>query len=218
MGPMRLVLASGSPRRRELLALAGLLFETTRVDLDETPYPGETPAAYVERLAWEKARAALSDLSASPSLSEQPPGLARAARGALSELSTVVLAADTTVALDGEIFGKPLDAADARAMLRRLSGREHEVLTGLCVLGPERDVRRVVVSRVRFTRLSDEAIAWYVADGEPLDKAGAYGYQGKGALWVDGIVGSASNIVGLPLAETMAALVEAGVAPPWRGP
>ncbi len=180
-----LVLASASPRRRELLGGLGLAFAVRPVDLDETPRPGEEPQPYVLRLAREKA----------------------AARAAPGEL---VLAADTIVVLDGELLGKPRDPEDARRMLRRLAGREHTVYTGVALeepgTGPSDAVGRrtaaVDASEVRIAELSDEQIAWYVATGEPLDKAGSYAVQGLGALLVERIAGNYTNVVGLPLPLT----------------
>jgi len=174
----RLVLASASPRRRDLLASLGLDFEVRPVDLDETSRPGEAPEVYVTRLAREKAAAALR------------PG-------------ELVLAADTVVVLDGELLGKPADPAEARAMLRRLAGREHVVHTGV-ELAEHRPagVRRagaVATSRVEIAPLDDATIAWYVATGEPLDKAGAYAIQDLGALFVETVDGNYTNVVGLPL-------------------
>lgn len=186
-----LVLASASPRRRELLGGLGLAFAVRPVDLDETPQPGEEPRAYVLRLAREKA----------------------AARAAAGEL---VLAADTIVVLDGELLGKPRDTEDARRMLRRLAGREHTVYTGVALEepggGPDgtRRTADVDASRVRIAPLSDERIAWYVATGEPLDKAGSYAVQGLGALLVEAIDGNYTNVVGLPLPLTARLFGELG--------
>ena len=184
----RLVLASGSPRRLEMLERLGVEFEVRQVDIDETPRPGEPPDLYVERLAAAKARAAR--------------------RGTDRE---VILAADTTVALDGEIFGKPRDETDARRKLERLQGRRHEVLTGVAVLAASREPR-VGIERtaVRFAELSEAEIAWYVETGEPLDKAGAYAIQGFGALFVEAVDGNYSNVVGLPLPLTYRLLRQAG--------
>lgn len=173
-----LILASGSPRRRELLEGLGVRFTVRAVDLDETPRPGEEPRAYVLRLAQEKA----------------------AARAAPGEL---VLAADTTVVVDGEILGKPEDAEDARRMLYSLSGRDHVVLTGITLMAldePGRgQVSEVAETRVRMAALTPEEIAWYVGTGEPMDKAGAYAIQGLGALFVEAVEGNYSNVVGLPV-------------------
>ena len=191
----RLVLASQSPRRRELLAQLGVALEVRPADADESVLPGEPPHEYVLRVAREKARAV-----AGP----------------------VVLAADTAVVLGREVLGKPRDAEDARRMLRALSATTHEVLTAVCVrrtqpaLAVELDV--VVTTRVRFARLGDAEIDWYVSTGEPLDKAGAYAIQGAGGAFVLGVEGSVSNVVGLPLAETAELLARAGFPLPWSPP
>ena len=190
-GGHRLVLASGSPRRREMLALLGVSFDVRPVELDETPAEGEAPAPYVRRLAEAKARAA--------------------AAGA--EESELVLAADTIVVAGGELLGKPAGEADATRMLERLSAREHEVLTGVAVIGGASGGLHLGVerTRVRFAPLAPEEIAWYVATGEPLDKAGAYAIQGLGALFVDSVSGNYSNVVGLPLPLTYRLLRAAGL-------
>jgi septum formation protein len=193
--PQRLVLASQSPRRRELLAQLGLDFEVRPADADEAVLPGEAPRAYVLRVAREKARAV---------------------EGAL------VLAADTAVVLGDEVLGKPEGPDDARRMLRALSGTRHAVLTGVCVrrtsgaLAVELDA--VVSTAVTFAPLSAAQIDWYVRTGEPLDKAGAYAIQGAGGAFVVGVEGSVSNVVGLPLAETAALLDRAGLDLPWGAP
>ena len=172
----RIVLASQSPRRADLLRAAGFDFEVRVADVDESVRTGESPQDYVTRLAIAKAVAAR--------------------RGD----DEVVLAADTTVVVDGHVLGKPADAPDAARMLRRLAGREHEVLTGVCLLrGSHRDAR-VAATRVGFLAMTDDEIAWYVASGEPMDKAGAYGIQGRVSRFVTGIDGSYSNVVGLPVA------------------
>lgn len=172
---MNVLLGSSSPRRRELLEQLGVEFTIAGPDIDETPLPGEGPVEYVRRLAVEKSQA-----------------LTAAA-------DTLVITADTTVDLGGEILGKPVDIDDARAMLRRLSARTHRVHTGVAVrLGDE--VRsEVVTSLVTFTPLSPASIEWYVGTGEPLDKAGAYAIQGAGGVFVQRVRGSVSNVVGLPL-------------------
>ncbi|MBF5041450.1 septum formation inhibitor Maf [Aggregicoccus sp. 17bor-14] len=193
--PLRLVLASASPRRRELLAQLGLLFEVCAADIDETPHPGEPPEAYVQRLAREKARA----------VAAHRPG-------------QWVLAADTTVVLDGDILGKPLDAAEARTMLARLSGRTHSVFTGVALAGPGAPAETLVRTEVTFRPLGAEEIAWYVGTGEPLDKAGSYAVQGKGGFLVQALAGSPTNVIGLPLGETLALLARAGLALPWSPP
>jgi septum formation protein len=194
---MRLVLASQSPRRRELLASVGIHAEVRPADTDESVREGEGAEAYVRRLAREKARAVpCSD-------------------------GELVLAADTSVVLGSEILGKPRDEEDARRMLRALSGRTHVVMTGVHVLAAgvagsaPREETLAVSSAVRFVTLSEERIAWYVATREPLDKAGAYALQGAGGSLVRGIAGSVSNIVGLPLSETLAVLGRLGFAVPW---
>jgi len=186
-----LLLASRSPRRAEFLRTLGVAFEPVDVAIDERPLPAEEPAAYVRRLACGKARAASAR---------------RPARG------LAVLAADTTVVLGGEILGKPADAADACVMLARLAGRAHEVLTGVALIDLRGEQQVAVVStRVMFRTLTAAEIAAYVALGEPADKAGSYGIQGLGGALVSRIEGSYSNVVGLPLAETLALLDAAGV-------
>lgn len=186
--PTPLYLASTSPRRRELLAQLGLDFQVLKVDIDETPRPGEGPADYVLRLAREKATA----------------GLAQAGEG-------VVIAADTSVVQGGAILGKPASLDEAIAMWSRLSGGEHEVLTGVAVGSRERMGAQVVATRVRFRPLTLAEMQAYWASGEPGDKAGGYAIQGKGAIFVTGIAGSYSNVVGLPLAETAAMLDGFGI-------
>ncbi len=185
---LRVVLASGSPRRRAFLEDLGLAFEARPADIDETPHAGEAPAFYVERLAREKAIAV---------------------RGAANE---IVIAADTTVVVDGDIVGKPTDDADATTILRRLSGRPHDVFTGIAVsICGEATTSRVVRTTVVFADLSDEDIARYVATGEPHGKAGAYAIQGRGATLIRSIKGSVTNVTGLPVVELGELLHEAGV-------
>ncbi|HZI63732.1 MAG TPA: Maf family protein [Thermoanaerobaculia bacterium] len=176
-----LVLASGSPRRRELLAGLGLRFAVRPPEVDETPRSGEAPEAFVLRLAREKAGADSG--------------------GRAAPEREIVLAADTVVVVDGELLGKPRDAADAARMLRRIAGREHQVLTGVAVreAWSERVAADVERTQVRIAALSEPRIAWYVATGEPLDKAGAYAVQGLGALLVEAVFGNYTNVVGLPL-------------------
>jgi len=194
---MRLVLASRSPRRRELLASVGLACDVRPGEADESRLPGERPADYVRRVARDKASAV--------------PGAA----------GEVVLAADTAVVLGDDVLGKPADAEDARRMLRLLSGRTHSVLTGVHArrpAAPDREAAEasaLVSSAVRFATLSAEQVDWYVASGEPLDKAGAYAIQGAAGAFVRGVAGSVSNVVGLPLAETLSLLGKLGVALPW---
>lgn len=184
-----LVLASASPRRSELLCSVGLQFDIVPADIDESTMPGETPPDYVARLSNEKARVVAE----------------RVGRDA------IVIAADTTVDVDGRILEKPIDDPDARHMLRLLSGRTHLVHTGVTVGGPGGDGARenrsstmVVETEVRFVELSDRAIDWYLSTGEHQGKAGAYGIQGAAGGFVDRIEGSVTNVIGLPLAETLA--------------
>ena len=176
--PPRLVLASGSPRRAEILGAVGWPFEAQAADVDETLRAGESPHGYVERLAREKA-----------------------ARVARARLFGLVLGADTVVVCEGEILGKPRDDDDARRMLRLLSGRWHDVLTGVALVRAE-DSRAEVAharTRVRFTRMTDKEIDWYVGTSEPADKAGAYAVQGRAALFIEKIEGDYWNVVGLPV-------------------
>lgn len=183
----RLVLASASPRRAELLAGLGLQFEVRPADLDEAKRDPETGPFYVGRLAREKA-------------------------AAVARPGEVVIAADTTVDLDGDLLGKPSDAADARAILGRLSGRTHLVHTGVCVhraTEPTPEIRsNVITTAVTFADLPDAWIDWYVGTKEPFDKAGGYGMQGSASLFVARIEGSPSNVIGLPL-DTVANLMTA---------
>jgi septum formation protein len=182
MGGPRIYLASASPRRAELLAQIGVAFQVRPVSVDESHRRREEAAEYVLRLAQQKARAAWSALE---ELERRP-----------------VLAADTTVALDGEIFGKPDDRASARAMLLRLSGCTHEVHTAIALLHEGGAGTRISSSRVTFRAISGEEIDWYWGTGEPADKAGAYAIQGRGAIFVSHLAGSYSGVVGLPLLET----------------
>jgi len=180
---MRLVLASASPRRRELLTQAGFTFDVEPAHIPEDPRPGEDPIAYVTRLAREKAEAVFSQLS-----SRDP-----------TRLQVVVLGADTTVTLDNQILGKPESEADAARMLRLLSGRTHQVITGVAVVTAQSAEVAAEVTGVRFLALSDDEIDSYIATGEPMDKAGAYAIQGRAARWIPRIEGCYFNVVGLPL-------------------
>jgi septum formation protein len=180
----RLILASASPRRRELLAQVGFPFEVHPANVNEDPRPREDPLAYVVRLARDKAEAVFAEISSG---CPAPPQL-------------VVLGADTTVTLDGQILAKPLDAADAARMLRMLSGRTHRVITGVAIASAKGTEVAAEVTDVRFAALGDNEIANYVATGEPMDKAGAYGIQGIAARWIPRIEGCYFNVVGLPLA------------------
>ncbi len=185
---MRLVLASSSPRRRELLTGLGIRLVVRVPRIDESEHPGEIPQDHVRRLAAAKAAAVDGE---------------------------VVLGADTAVVLASRILGKPAGGEEAREMLRSLSGRAHTVLTGVCVRRDGSNVETVVASQVRFATLSEAAIDWYVGTGEPLDKAGAYAVQGIAGAFVQRIDGSISNVVGLPLTETIALLEGLGFRFPW---
>ncbi|HUU00874.1 MAG TPA: Maf family protein [Myxococcota bacterium] len=191
-----LVLASASPRRKELLAMAGVSFIVIPAGIAERPLPGEGAGSFSARAAREKAQAVRR-----------------------REASAWVLGADTTVVLDGAILGKPADENEAGRMLRALSGREHRVLTAVALLKPDGALfgERLLQTRVRFRRLSEALIECYTATGEPRDKAGAYGIQGRGAMLVESIDGSYTNIVGLPLPETLEMLEDAGLWQPLAG-
>jgi septum formation protein len=190
----RLVLASGSPRRRELLTDAGLTFAVVPADIDESVRDSEDPKVYVQRLAEEKAAAVAAGLGS----------------------AEVVLAADTTVDLDGEILAKPAGEDDAFSMLVRLRGRTHQVHTGIAVRRGATCESTVVSASVHFAEASDEDLWRYIATGEPMDKAGAYAIQGLGAELVDGFDGSRTAIIGLPMEETLAMLAAAGIVVPAR--
>ena len=187
----RLILASASPRRQEILSSAGIDFEIIPSEVDESISGRESPGGHVVRLARMKAA------DASNGRDEQ-----------------WVLGADTVVVIDGIILGKPRDRRDAEKMLRRLSGREHRVVTGYCIMrGSSRESREgKVTSRVRIKTLSPREIRWYLDTGEPFDKAGAYAIQGKAAFMIREIRGSYTNVVGLPLTEVVEALEELGAA------
>ncbi len=191
---MRLILASRSPRRAELLAAAGISFEVLAADIDETPHANETPEAYVERLANEKASAVLALL-----MDDKPKGLSPWQEG-LSSRDVAVLGADTTVVIDGLILGKPADAREATEMLQRLRGRVHDVFTGVAVVSESTVQSAVERTRVWFDPMTDEDISWYVASGEPVDRAGAYAIQGLASRFIPRIEGSYTNVVGLPVA------------------
>jgi septum formation protein len=181
-----LVLASQSPRRSEILRQAGIPFTVRVADVDESVLAGESPADYVRRLAAAKANAI------------------DAAEG------ETVLGADTTVVIDGEILAKPADAADARRMLARLSGRRHEVLTGVCLRRGTRTTCEYVTTGVVFASLTDAEIVEYVASGEPMDKAGAYAIQGLASKFVERIEGDYFNVMGLPVALVYRLLRDGG--------
>jgi septum formation protein len=189
MGNKRIILASASPRRMELLASAGIEFGVCPADVPEEPLPGEMPRDHVLRLARDKAYEA-----------------------ALRVEGRYFVGADTIVLCDGEIMGKPKDQADAARMLRKLSGIPHEVITGFAVFDRERDglMCKSVTTRVFFKPLRDEEIREYVATGCPMDKAGAYAIQGGAAHMVERIDGSYTNVVGLPLCEVIEVLRKIG--------
>jgi septum formation protein len=184
---MRLVLASASPRRADLLRAAGIPFDVCPVDVDEHFLLGEKPEHAVARLAEAKATAA-----------------------AAVHHEAVVLGADTTVVVSGESLAKPADAEDAARMLRLLSGRTHEVLTGVCVCYQGRRLVHVEHTRVRMAQLGASEVAWYVSTGEPFDKAGGYAVQGLASRFIEGIDGSYSNVVGLPISSVYELLKELG--------
>jgi septum formation protein len=189
-----LVLASASPRRRELLTQAGFSFTVHPAHVPEDPFPAEAPVAYVTRLAREKAETVFRELTTSSNPDESPHN------------SLIVLGADTTVTLDNQILAKPEDSADAMRMLRQLSGRTHHVITGVAVVASQSTQVAAEVTAVRFLTLSDSEIESYVATGEPMDKAGAYAIQGRAARWIPRIQGCYFNVVGLPLALVTALL------------
>jgi septum formation protein len=186
----QLILASASPRRRELLQRAGVAFTVIPSNTLEAVQPGETPQEYALRVASEKAQ----------DVARKHPG-------------NWILGADTIVEIDGQVLGKPRDAADGHWMLRQLSGRPHQVMTAFALLNGDGQVwvRHIVTSRVTFKRLSESQIREYLATGEPFDKAGAYAVQGLGASLVEQVEGSYTNIVGLPMDEVQAALGAVGL-------
>ena len=187
-GEMRIILASKSPRRIEILENLGLSPEIIPADVDESTdgFPDQ-PEKAVMLLAERKARAASA---------------------AVSDGSALVIAADTLVYLDKELLGKPKDKADAKKMLMRLSGKSHSVYTGICAMLGEKCESSAVETKVFFKELSESEIEWYVNDGEPIDKAGAYGIQGKGSLFVEKICGDYFNVVGLPVSELFSMIEE----------
>lgn len=184
----RVILASGSPRRRELLTLVGIAHEVRPADVDETQHDGESPHQYVERLA-----------------------RAKAAAGAAAEPDAVIIGADTTVVVDGNVLGKPGDAAEASLMLRALSGRSHVVLTAVAVCWRGSTHSAVEQVAVTFRKLSDHDIRCYVETGEPMDKAGAYGIQGFGATIVERVDGDYFSVMGLGLCRVAALFESAGL-------
>jgi septum formation protein len=193
---MALILASASPRRRDLLSACNIPFEIVPSRIAEHPLPDEPPSAYVRRLALAKA----------DSVAQDHP-------------DAIVLGADTTVTIDGLILAKPESHDEARQMLHRLCGREHEILTGVAVVAGrtsrwvgDRSAQTMVASRVLMRHFTAATVEWYIATGEPMDKAGAYAVQGLGGALVEWVEGSYTNVVGLPLEETLALLRRFGVA------
>jgi septum formation protein len=180
-----LVLASASPRRQELLRNAGIAFEVQPANIPEDPLPGEVAKDYAERLAREKALA----------IANLRP-------------QDVILGADTVVVVDGQLLGKPSDAKDAARMLRMLSGREHQVITGVCLVVNGQSSVASETTLVTVSEITDQEIADYVASGEPMDKAGAYAIQGIASRWIPRIEGDYSNVVGLPVALVFRMLLE----------
>jgi septum formation protein len=185
--PVRLILASASPRRAELLTAAGFAFDIMPADVDETPMRGEDPMQYALRVARDKANRI---------------------QAYCRESGTVVLSADTVVVANGEILGKPRDSEDARRMLRLLSGGAHDVHTAVVVRRGGTERSEVVTTRVWFRSLDESEITWYVDSGEPEGKAGAYGIQGRAARFIERIEGSWANVVGLPVATVYRLLHE----------
>jgi septum formation protein len=185
-----LVLASASPRRKEMLRLVGVRFAILHGDVDETPREGEAPEDYALRLSESKARA----------VAVMRPG-------------RWVLGADTIVTIDGELLGKPATRDEARCMIRKLSGREHTVITAFTLFNSEQAevIRQAVSSQVRFKEIPNDEVEWYVATDEPYDKAGGYAVQGKASFLISEIRGSYTNVVGLPLCEVVEALKELGL-------
>ncbi len=198
-----LILASASPRRRELLTQAGLAFVVDAADVPEIPGPGEEPAAFVLRLAEAKAQAVWA----------RHVDRTRDAAGD----PLIVLGADTIVLCQGEMLGKPRDRVDARRMLELLEGRTHQVLTGLCALTRRESFADVEITQVTFNVIPERELVAYLATEEPLDKAGAYAIQGFAARWIPRIEGDYSNVVGLPIARTVAMIAEAGAKADDRG-
>ena len=188
-----LYLASQSPRRRELLGQLAATFSVLDVQVPEQRAATESPNDYVHRVARDKAQAGLASLNAN------------------DRDAAIVLGADTEVVLDGDVFGKPADVDDAIAMLRRLSGRTHEVISSVWLAGAERELGDACISRVRFAKLDEASIAAYVASGEPFGKAGAYAIQGRGATLIEHLEGSYSGVMGLPLFETSRLLKNVGI-------
>jgi len=226
---VRLILASASPRRAELLRAAGFEFEIVATNVDESIRAGESPHTYVRRLAAEKSAAAMAGYVVSGfsrtddggrhgALDDRdgPPKGGHHVREQYVHEDVIILGADTAVVVDGDILGKPGDDADAAAMLRRLSGRRHDVMTGVSLRVGAYEVGRVEITSVEFARLGDDDVQWYVASGEGRDKAGAYAIQGLASRFIPRIDGSYSNVVGLPIACVTELLTEISGTRPAR--
>jgi septum formation protein len=226
---MRLILASASPRRADLLRAAGFEFETSAANVDECVRANEPPAEYVQRLASEKSAAVQAAMPSttlntpdSPVPVAQafppPPGFGEARpsadRGGGPASDIIILGADTTVVVAGLILGKPQDDEASAAMLRQLSGRRHEVLTGISLRAGNLELRRVEITGVYFAELSEDDVAWYVQSGEGRDKAGAYAIQGLASRFIPRIEGSYANVVGLPVAVVVELIRALTAAPP----
>ena len=196
MLPVSFILASSSPRRAELLTAAGFEFDVVPVDVDETPAAGEPPREYALRVARAKAAYVAQQFTD----------------------RRVILAADTVVVAGGRVMGKPADATDAASMLKALSGVVHQVHTAVVVRGRGRELEEVVTTSVRFNPLSEHEIAWYISTGEAEDMAGGYAIQGRAARFIDGINGSWSNVVGLPISTAYRLLSEADAGNPTGPP
>ncbi|WP_303831970.1 nucleoside triphosphate pyrophosphatase [Snodgrassella alvi] len=200
MNPLTVYLASGSPRRHEILINLGYHVLRLNAEIDETPYPDENATDYVRRMASMKNRAALNVWQQSK---QQPPEFP-------------LISADTTVSLNNLILGKPENINDATRMLKLLSGQQHHVHTAVCIYWQNQTFQTLQTSTVSFATLNDEQITAYIATGEPLDKAGAYGIQGLGGMLVEHISGSFTGIMGLPVYETTQLLTQCGCTPLTR--
>lgn len=180
----KFILASGSPRRKELLKMIGFEFDVVSPDVDENSKSGESPREHAHRLAIEKAKKVAKNCP-----------------------DSWIIAADTIVVIDGEILGKPRDEREAFEMLKKIAGKQHTVITAFCIFKGDKSAHEgFVESKVEIAPLTDDEIRWYISTGEPLDKAGAYGAQGIGAMFIKSIKGSYTNVVGLPLAELIEAM------------
>ncbi|HHO76185.1 MAG TPA: septum formation inhibitor Maf [Deltaproteobacteria bacterium] len=175
---MQIILASGSPRRRELFSQLGLDFKILIPHIDETPLAGELPEDFCSRISMDKAMRVSQDYA-----------------------DALVIAADTIVVIEGRILGKPADSMEATEYLMLLSNRMHDVYTGYTIMNRLKRTTRTILTRVHFKTMSEEEIFWYVSTGEPMDKAGAYAVQGAGSVFIDRIEGSYTNVIGLPLSD-----------------